>query len=129
MTLTEHPRTHQTRWDHHYELLLDYTSRHGTALVPSTYRETINGRSVPLGAWVAAQRRRGRAGLLPASRATKLAGLPNWQWGPLRPGPNAHDERNAQIKELREQGVSLEVIGERYGLTRQRIHQILTTGR
>ena len=80
-----------------------------------------------------AERRAKCAGLtdagLGADRAAKLAGLPEWAWGPLPPGPDCHDARNAEIKALRAEGVSLGAIGERYGLTRQRIHQIVTRGR
>lgn len=129
MTTTEPPRTYDTRWDHHYAALAQYAARTGTTRVPSTHREPFEGQSVPLGAWVSAQRRRGRAGLLSAGRHAKLAGLADWAWGPLPPGPNCHDERNAAILARRAEGASFGAIATEYGLTRQRVHQIVTRGR
>lgn len=37
---------------------------------------------------------------------------------------NKTEKRNAKIKELREKGLTLQDIGNKYGLTRERVRQI-----
>lgn len=118
------------RWTLYTTALHQYTDRTGNARVPATHTETLNPGSpdetpVRLGSWVAYVRQRYRAGLLSIDRATELAGLPGWEWGPLRPGPSADHARNMRILTLRAEGVSLQKIGDEFGLSRQRIHQIV----
>jgi hypothetical protein len=118
-------KTFDTRWDRNYAALEQYVNREGNARVTGTHQEDFHGTIVPLGTWVAAQRRRHRSGQLPAGRAGRLEAFAGWEWGPLSPGPGARSERNAEIVALREAGLSLAQIGEQYGLSRQRVHQIL----
>lgn len=117
-------RSFRTRWDHHYAALQQYTARAGTSRVASSHREDFDGSSVPIGAWASTQRQRHRLGFLPADRAVLLEQLPGWEWGPFRPGPPERRERNDEIRRLRAEGVTLAAIGERFGITRQRVLQI-----
>lgn len=121
-------KTFDTRWDHNYAALEQYVAREGNARVTGNHHEDFHGTPTPLGSWVAAQRRRYRLGKLPAGRANRLDVLPGWEWGPLSPGPGARTQRNADIIALRESGLSLAQIGEQYGLSRQRVHQIIARG-
>lgn len=118
--------TNTERWSRYLTALRNYTTRTGNARVPASHIETLDdGTSVTLGAWVGYVRQRYRAGLLSVERATQLADIPGWEWGPLRPGPMADHQRNAEIMTLRSQGVSLQKIGDQFGLSRQRVHQIV----
>ena len=118
--------TNDERWTRCLEALIRYAERTGNARVPATHIETLSdGTPVKLGTWVTYVRQRYRAGLLSVARAQELADVPGWEWGPLRPGPRADAERNQEIRVLRTQGVSLQKIGDQFGLSRQRIHQIL----
>ena len=125
---TDIAKTFDTRWDHNYAALEQYVAREGNAQVVSTHHEDFHGTLVPLGSWVAAQRRRYRGGHLPAGRLARLEAFPGWQWGPLSPGPRARTERNTEIIAQRDAGLSLAQIGEQYGLSRQRVHQIIARG-
>jgi hypothetical protein len=116
---------HETRWNTKYQLLLDYTTQHGNALVGTKYVHHTPTGEVPLGHWVSNQRVKYRAGKLSPERAALLAGLPGWNWGPLLRGRRSKPERDAQVRDLRTQGLSLAQIADRMGVTRQRIHQIL----
>ena len=117
-------RSFRTRWDHHYAALRQYSEREGTARVASSHREPFGDAAVPIGAWASTQRQRHRQGFLPADRALLLEQLPGWEWGPFRPGPPEQRERNDEIRRLRAEGVTLAAIGERFGITRQRVLQI-----
>lgn len=114
------------RWNQYLEALNLYTQRTGHARVPASHVEHIpDGTVVNLGAWVGYIRQRQRAGLLSPERTAALGAVPGWEWGPLRPGPVADTVRNAQIMSLRSQGISLQRIGDQFGLSRQRVHQIV----
>ncbi len=114
------------RWNQYLEALNLYTLRTGNARVPASHIEHIpDGTVVNLGAWVGYIRQRQRAGLLSPERTAVLGAVPGWEWGPLRPGPTADTVRNAQIMTLRSQGISLQRIGDQFGLSRQRVHQIV----
>ena len=43
-----------------------------------------------------------------------------------RSPPNKKPERNREILKLRAQGMTLEEIGARFGISRQRVHEIVT---
>ena len=115
------------RWNNYIEAITTYDTRTGHARVPASYFEVLgNGTIVNLGAWVGYVRQRQRAGLMSAERKAQLDAVPGWTWGPLRPGPITDTERDNQIITLRSTGVSLQKIGDQYGLSRQRIHQIVS---
>jgi hypothetical protein len=122
--------TNNDRWTRYTTALTQYAQRTGHARVPATHTETLHPDSpaedrVKLGAWVAYVRQRYRAGLLTVQRAEELSSVPGWEWGPLRPGPSADHARNMRIRTLRAEGVSLQKIGDEFGLSRQRVHQIV----
>ena len=118
--------TNQQKWNLYLEALNLYTLRTGNARVPASHVEHIpDGTSVNLGTWVGYVRQRQRAGLLSPERVEILTATPGWQWGPLPPGPTEDIERNREIMTLRSRGISLQRIGDQFGLSRQRVHQIV----
>lgn len=119
--------TNTERWSRYLNALNQYAERTGHARVPASHVELTEDGTVNLGVWVAYVRQRYRAGLLSVGRASDLASIPGWEWGPLRPGPSADLLRNAEIMTLRSQGISLQRIGDRFGLSRQRVHQIVSS--
>jgi hypothetical protein len=118
--------TNNERWEEHVAALSRYVARTGNARVQSTHVETTGGGgTINLGAWVTYVRQRYRAGHLSVERAQQLSAFEGWEWGPLQPGPAPDAIRNTEILALRSSGASLQKIGDRYGLSRQRIHQIV----
>jgi hypothetical protein len=118
--------TNTEKWETCFTALTQYTQRTGNARVPATHKETLeSGAVVNLGAWVGYMRQRYRNGVLTVDRAQALASVPGWDWGPLRPGPAADHQRNDNIRSMRSQGRSLQSIGDEFGLSRQRVHQII----
>jgi hypothetical protein len=118
--------TRSAKWARYTEALQSFVDRESHARVPATHIEPTSAGAVNLGAWVAYVRQRYRAGLLPAAQAEELTrGFPDWEWGPLRPGPATDEKRNRAIKDMRDNGTSLAKIGEVFGLSRQRVHQIV----
>jgi hypothetical protein len=114
------------KWNQYIEALNAYVERVGHSRVPAGHEETLgDGTTINLGSWVGYVRQRQRAGLLSPERTETLSSIPGWTWGPLRPGPTADTKRNAEIMALRAQGVSLQRIGDEFGLSRQRVHQIV----
>lgn len=105
--------------------LRQYADREQHARVPASHVEHWGTTSVALGAWVGYVRQRRRKDALAQSRIDTLNTVAGWEWGPLRPGPVPDQARDAEIRHLRAQGVSLQQIGDRFGLSRQRIHQIV----
>ena len=59
------------------------------------------------------------------SLKAQLETFPSWTWGPCKPGPLGDAERDGAMLLAREQGRSLQSIADEYGLSRQRVHQIL----
>lgn len=117
--------TYQTRFEQHVEALRQYVAEHGTCEVPHSYvHQKGGGASIALGRWVAYVRGRFRSGRVPQDRAATLQAIPGWTWEARKPGPPAKTDRNAEIRRLRDSGISLETIAMNYGLSKQRIHQI-----
>lgn len=116
----------KTRWTYKYEALQNYIKREGHSKVPSTHIEkTSSGTPIFLGDWVAHQRGLKKRGLLSPERERMLAGLPQWDWGPLKRGPRKNEQQAKHIKQLRDKGLSLSEIAYEVKLSRQRVHQIL----
>lgn len=115
--------THKKTWTDRYAALKEFVEREGHALVPSHHIES----DINLGAWVSYLRTRYKQGYISPEKVVALESLPGWNWGPLRPGPKTNHKRNAEIRHLRQTGMSLSKIGDRYGISRQRVHQILET--
>ena len=116
----------QTRWDKRIDALDAFVDREGHALVPANYVESSNGTDVSLGSWVSYLRTRYKKGALTSDRIATLESYPGWEWGPLRPGPKPNEIRDEQIRRMRADNKSLQEIGTEFGLSRQRIHQIVT---
>lgn len=127
MVDTELNDTFPTKWDRNYAALVQYVEREGSLKAPTIHREMVNGVGVPLSSWSASQRRNHKEGGLSASRAKLLESVPGWEWGPLKPGPVGHLSRNDEMCSLRAEGMALSEIGRRYGVSRQRVHQITLT--
>jgi len=118
-------RTH-TSFEQYVELLRKYAAREGHTRVPISHIEELDGRPIKLGSWVSYIRHRQRRGGLEQPRVEILSGLPGWQWGPLPPGPATKHGRDREILEKRSEGLSLRQIADSYGISRQRVHQIVT---
>lgn len=102
-----------------------FTSREGHCRVPAVFVENVDGHEVPLGAWVGYMRQRRKKGELSPERIARLEQIPDWQWGPLSPGPSTNQNRNMEILELHKSGKSLRAIADIFELSRQRVHQIV----
>ena len=120
---------HHERWKKHYTALVQYQNRYGDAMPPSGHTEFLpDGEEINLGNWVSYMRTRYKQNALSDERIRLLESLPTWEWGPVRPGPKSKNEvteRNEKIVESHKAGTSLSAIARRYGLSRQRVHQIV----
>ena len=114
-----------TRFNIYQAALQQYITREGSATVPAHHEEYVEAKPVQLGTWVGYIRKRYKNNKLAADRINILNSIPGWSWGPLRPGPKPNTSRNAEIRNLSEDGQSLTQIADRYNLSRQRIHQIV----
>lgn len=122
----ESRHAYDKRFQEHLDILNRYIQREGHAKVPAGHVENVEGRDFALGAWVSYQRSRRQQGRLSPERASTLEALQGWQWGPLRPGPDPLHERNETIRKARADGARLADLAQQHGLSRQRIHQIVT---
>lgn len=115
---------HASAWTRNLNALRIWTDLHGNPMAPSSATVTVDGVEVRVGGFVAYSRARHRAGRLDPSRAAQLEALPGWTWDPLPPGPAGKDDRNATVRRLRREGMTLAELSERFGMSRQRISQI-----
>lgn len=113
-----------SRWNANVEALRAWAQLNGTPMAPAGATVVRDGRSVNVGSFVAYARSRQRKGLLDQSRRRELERIPGWTWEKLSPGPKGEVDRNEEIRDLRRQGVTLAELASRYGMSRQRIHQI-----
>ncbi len=109
--------------------LAAHLAREGHADIPTAHVEVVDGAPVPLGRWAARHRRLYRESRLDPATAAWLAGLPGWSWDRRPTGPRRDSVRIAEMRALRASGLSLSAIGERFGITRQRTHQLLAESR
>lgn len=70
----------QAAWDRSFEALEQFVTRERHARVPRSHKETVNKRVVQLGQWVNNQRKANKARALKPLRASKLDGVPGWEW-------------------------------------------------
>lgn len=120
------------KWHTHIAALRSYVARTGTARVPRNHVEkTDEHGEIKLGAWVSYVRHRQRKGHLTSEQATELSSLPNWQWGPLPAGRTGNPDRDRLIVERFDsgRGMTLQAIANEFGITRQRVHQIVTNAK
>lgn len=120
--------TRNERWQEHLTALTQYINRTGTSMAPANHVEIVNGRNVAIGAWVAYNRQCHRNGTLPADRAAILSALPGWKWEKQQPGRRYDKNRDTLITEKYYAGSSAKALADEFGLSRQRIHQILRRG-
>ena len=125
----------ENRFDIHLRALRSFVARERHCNVPYSH---IEG-DVNLGRWVSYIRARRRKDLraktggssssvdrperVPAHHVQALESVYGWTWDARR-GPMPKTERNDEIRELYRSGVTLSVLAETYGLSKQRIHQI-----
>lgn len=119
---------YDARFFEHLRALTEWQKEHGSCDVPPTEVVTQDGVELALGRWVAQMRSRGRVGRLSEARMAQLDALEGWDWQPRRRGPVAREARNAEIRARRAAGATLEDLAMEYSLSRQRIHQIVSTG-
>lgn len=117
--------TSTSKWDKNIDALRDFVDKHGSALVPTAHKHEFDSRTVSLGAWVSYLRIKYRGGLISPDKISQLESFPGWSWGPCKPGPLGNPDRDSKMIEMRTNGSSLQTIGDEYGLSRQRVHQIL----
>jgi len=114
-----------TRFNLTITALNNFVAREGHCRVPASHVEIVDGNPLPLGSWVGYLRQRRRKGQLSSDRIQKLEQISDWQWGPLRPGPQTNSDRNSRILDLHRGGKSLRFIADEFELSRQRVHQIV----
>ena len=114
-----------SRFNQYVEALQQYISREGHALVPAHHKEILNNRTITLGTWVSYMRQRNKATKLPENQKNVLDSIPQWNWGPLSPGPKPQMSRNTEIAMKSINGKSLTQLADQYNLSRQRVHQIV----
>lgn len=109
------------------QALTQFMEREGTSRVPSAHVETVADCPVRLGYWISYVRSNYRAGRLSQGTVDALGGLPGFEWGPFKTGPKGKfDVRDSEIRTEREKGDSLATIARNHGISRQRVHQILS---
>jgi len=113
------------KWSRNIRALEVFTSEHGHARVPAAAKVAVDGTVVSLGSWVSYLRVKFRAGTLSSERQAELENFSGWSWGPCKPGPMGDAQRDEAMLNAREAGRSLQSIADEYGLSRQRVHQIL----
>lgn len=114
-----------TRFNLTVTALNNFVDREGHCRVPAAHVEVVDGAPLPLGSWVGYLRQRRRKGQLSRDKIEKLESIRDWQWGPLRPGPQTNSDRNSKILDLHRGGKSLRFIADEFELSRQRVHQIV----
>lgn len=115
------------KWNTHIKALESYIEREGSARVPRYHVESGDFGDVKLGVWVSYVRHRQRKGHLSPEQTEKLSSLPGWQWGPLKAGRTGDAQRDQKIRERYANGARLREIAEEFGITRQRVHQIVSS--
>ena len=118
---------HSEKFLQHIRALNQFRIREGHCAVPATHVEHFGDKDLRLGNWVNYTRQRHRKGDLPPDRSRSLEMCPGWEWGPLRPGPRRKETRDAEIRQARLRGQPLSQIADNFRLSRQRVHQIVTS--
>ena len=113
------------KWSRNIKALEQFVNQNGHALVPASAKVEVDGVIVSLGSWVSYLRMKHRSGRLTQDRQAQLEQFPRWSWGPCKPGPTGDAQRDEAMLLARNSGRSLQSIADEYGLSRQRVHQIL----
>ena len=117
---------HSQKFLLHIRALNQFRLREDHCEVPAIHVEVLDGKELRLGNWVNYTRQRHRKGELSPDRVRSLEMFPGWEWGPLRPGPRRKVVRDIEIRQARLRGQSLSQIADSFGLSRQRVHQIVS---
>ncbi len=113
------------KWARNIKALEKFVSENGHARVPAASKVDVDGNVIALGSWVSYLRVKYKTGTLSLDKKAQLESFPSWTWGPCKPGPLGDAARDGAMLQAREQGRSLQSIADEYGLSRQRVHQIL----
>ena len=113
------------KWTRNIKALEIFVNENGHAKVPAVTRISVDGNEVSLGSWVSYLRVKYRAGTLSMEKHAQLENFPGWSWGPCKPGPLGDTQRDEAMLIARKAGRSLQSIADEYGLSRQRVHQII----
>ena len=113
------------KWVRNIKALEQFVSENGHARVPAAAKVEVEGNRIALGSWVSYLRVKHKSGTLAVEKRAQLESFPSWTWGPCKPGPLGDAARDQAMLQAREQGRSLQSIADEYGLSRQRVHQIL----
>lgn len=113
------------KWARNIKALEIFVEANGHARVPAAARVDVDGVPVSLGSWVSYLRVKNKMGTLAQDKKEMLEKFPAWSWGPCKPGPLGDAQRDEAMRQAREAGRSLQSIADEYGLSRQRVHQIL----
>ncbi len=103
------------------EAFVKFKQENGSGYVPVSATIQHNGATLKIGTWAANVRYRAKQGTLSPQNKATLDGL-GFQWEAASRGNTA---RVAEMRADREAGLSLQKIGEKHGITRQRVFQIL----
>ncbi len=115
------------KWNTHITALRKYVERTGTSRVPRNHVEVTEYGNVKLGVWVSYVRHRQRKGHLSPEQVSELSTFPNWQWDKLPAGRTGDAKRDEAIISRFKEGMNLRSLAEEFSLTRQRIHQIVSS--
>ena len=113
------------KWSRNIKALETFVSNNGHALVPASTKVEVDGINVSLGSWVSYLRVKYKTGTISPSKKTELETFTGWTWGPCKPGPTGDVGRDGAMLSARQSGRSLQSIADEYGLSRQRVHEIL----
>jgi len=113
------------KWSRNLKALQIFVSNNGHALVPASTKIEVDGVVVSLGSWVSYLRVKYKTGTISSSKKEELEAFSGWSWGPCKPGPTGDTQRDIAMLSARQSGRSLQSIADEYGLSRQRVHQIL----
>lgn len=116
---------HQARFERNVELLKQFVSEHGHCNVALATTVMAGADEVKLGRWVGYMRTQHKREKLDRYRIATLEAVPGWNWETRRSGPEPKQvERDNEIRSLRRQGITLELIAYNYGLSKQRVAQL-----
>lgn len=113
------------KWSRNIRALEQFVNQNGHARVPAAAKVVVDGVVISLGSWVSYLRVKHRAGSLSGDKQAQLEAFSGWSWGPCKPGPMGDAQRDEAMLNARQAGRSLQSIADEYGLSRQRVHQIL----
>ncbi len=118
----------------HLRAMHQFQLREGHCRIPAVHVEQYGDKELRLGAWAANLRNRYRNDGLRPEQIQNLELFPGWDWslqarGRRRWTGARHKTRDQRILDARKTGRSIRQIGEDFGLTSQRIYQIVAQGR